>query len=392
MKQFGKSVFGDPLVEVENILKPVKSAETRLEQCRLDLNTRGIAESSHYLRDTHVKLDSLEQKFDIMEEKVETWRAEHKEMHRSLIDESLRQFVEDMKNSIYIACQDRLRVEWLFSGDVMEAICNETERATPLQDLALVLRKYHEFSPKALSQANYLMATPKFQSWLTSPESGMLLVDGHCGDQTIGKIAPSSVFCSGLVEALSGPLHDPPLFSLPQQPQVVLHFFVGQHTNPRAGLCGPHGLVRSLIDQLLLQWPYHEPLDLTFLEQEFSGRLTSDDFETRFLCYVFEQLVCQLSFRSPLFCVIDGLSHFETSLWGWADDLMMIIDSFFTCMHDGAGTVKFLLVSPERSTRVRHRVPENYHVDLRAGNFHARSPGQSLVVDMTEMESSWHNS
>ncbi|KAL2679249.1 hypothetical protein Neosp_010016 [[Neocosmospora] mangrovei] len=122
-----------------------------------------------------------------MEEKVETWRAEHKEMHRSLIDESLRQFVEDMKNSIYVACQDRLRVEWLSSetesnraltpsrritiGDVMEAICNEAERAAPLQNLALVLRKYHEFSPKALSQANYLMATPKFQSWLTSSES-----------------------------------------------------------------------------------------------------------------------------------------------------------------------------------------------------------------------------
>lgn len=104
------------MAEVENILKPVKSAETRLEQCRLDLNTRGIAEYSHYLRDTHARLHSLEQKFDIMEENVETWRAEHKEMHRSLIDETLRQFVEDMKNSIYVACQDRLRVEWLSSG------------------------------------------------------------------------------------------------------------------------------------------------------------------------------------------------------------------------------------------------------------------------------------
>lgn len=116
MKQFGKSVFGDPVAEVESILKPVKSAETRLEQCRLGLNTRGIAENSQYLRHTHVKLDSLEHKFDIIEEKVETWRAEHKEMHSSLIDESLRQFVEDMKNSIYVACQDRLRVEWLSSG------------------------------------------------------------------------------------------------------------------------------------------------------------------------------------------------------------------------------------------------------------------------------------
>lgn len=274
----------------------------------------------------------------------------------------------------------------------MEAICNETERAAPLQDLALVLRKYHEFSHKALSQANYLMATPKFQSWLTRFESSVLLVDGHCGDQSVGKIAPTSVFCSGLVEALSGPLHNPSLFSLPQQPRVVLHFFAGHHANPSAGLCGPHGLVRSLIDQLLLQWPDHEPLDLTFLEQEFSVRTTSDDFETRFLCYMFEQLVCQLSFRSPLCCVIDGLSHFETSLWGWADDLKMIIDSFFTCMRDGSGSVKFLLVSPERSTRVRYEIPEEFHVDLRAGNFHARSPGQSLVVDITEMESSWHSS
>lgn len=271
----------------------------------------------------------------------------------------------------------------------MEAICNETERAAPLQDLALVLRKYHEFSPKALSQANYLMATPKFQSWLTSPESSLLLVDGHCGDQSVGKIAPTSVFCSGFVEALSGPLHDPSLFSLPQQPRVVLYFFAGQHTNRSAGLCGPHGLIRSFIDQLLLQWPNQDPLDLTFLEPEMSISTSTEGFETRFLCYIFEQLVCQLSFRSPMCCVIDGLSHFETSLWGWTDDLMMIIDSFFTCIRDGADSVKFLLVSPERSTRVRHRIPEELHVDLRAGNFHARSPGQSFMVDITDMESPW---
>ncbi|RSL58864.1 hypothetical protein CEP54_007595 [Fusarium duplospermum] len=220
MKKLGKSVFGDSVVEVENILKPVKSAETRLEQCRLDLNTRGIAENSHYLRHTHVKLDSLEQKIDIMEEKVETWRAEHKEMHRSLIDESLRQVVEEMKNSMYVACQDKLRIEWLSSemdsnraltpsrrltiGDVMGAICTEAERAIPLQDLALVLRKYHEFSSKALSQANYIMTTPKFQSWLTSPESAMLLVDGHCGDQSIGKIAPTSCDLGQILACESG--------------------------------------------------------------------------------------------------------------------------------------------------------------------------------------------
>ncbi|KAJ3460142.1 hypothetical protein MRS44_011009 [Fusarium solani] len=414
IKKFGKSVFGDSLAEVDGILKPVKSAEDMVKQCRLRLDTKGIAKNYQCLQGLHVEvqsvkqhIDQINQRFTTMEERFETCRAEDKEERRRLASQPI-QLVGDLKNVLYAFFQEGRRAERLSleagsyraigpsprlsRGDVMEAIRTEAERATHLRDLSLVLRKYHEFSSKALSRANYLMVTPKFQSWLMSPESEMLLVDGHCGDQSIGKVAPTSVFCSGLVQTLSGPLHDPSLTSLPRQPQIVLHFFAGQHTNPSAGLYGPRGLIRSLIDQLLMQWPGHEHLNLTFLEREFLGRITSDDLETSFLCYIFERLVSQLGFSSPLCCIVDGLSHFETSLWGWADDLMMIIDSFFACMHHEAGIVKFLLVSPERSTRVRHRIPEDYHVDLRAGNFHARSPGQSLVVDITEMESSWHDS
>ncbi|WAO92213.1 Hypothetical protein NCS54_00970900 [Fusarium falciforme] len=115
IKKFGKSVFGDSVAEVDGILKPVKSAENRLEQCRLDLNTRGIAENSQYLRTIDVKLDSLNEKVVARDERFETWKTENEERHRALIDEN-RQLVEMLMNSMYQTNQDKLRVEWLSQG------------------------------------------------------------------------------------------------------------------------------------------------------------------------------------------------------------------------------------------------------------------------------------
>lgn len=100
---------------MDGILKPVKSAENRLEQCRLDLNTRGIAENSQYLRTIDVKLDSLNEKVVATDERFETWKTENEERHRALIDEN-RQLVEMLMNSMYQTNQDKLRVEWLSQG------------------------------------------------------------------------------------------------------------------------------------------------------------------------------------------------------------------------------------------------------------------------------------
>ncbi|RSM04786.1 hypothetical protein CDV31_009877 [Fusarium ambrosium] len=116
IKKIGKSVFGDSVVEVDGILKPLKNAEKRLEQCRSHLNTDAIAKNSQHMRDARVELVSLRQEVTGVKQTVETWRAEQREMHRNLLDEFRREWGEPMMNSIYVACQDKLRVEWLSSG------------------------------------------------------------------------------------------------------------------------------------------------------------------------------------------------------------------------------------------------------------------------------------
>lgn len=259
---------------------------------------------------------------------------------------------------------------------MMATICTEDERLSPARDLGLVLRKHHEFSEKALAQANYLITTPSFRTWLLGVESGMLLVDGHCGDQSMGRIGPTSVFCAGLIDTLSDSAvsTSAPSF-LPTRSSIVLYFFAGQHTNNAHGLTGPYGMIRSLADQLLLQWPDEDTSQLRFLERLLPLIYSTDNI-VGLLCQIFEQLVVNLSSRVSVYCIIDGVSSFETSLYGWVDELDEIFDYFLQCMVQTSGystraAIKFLLVSADKSTSLWRRVPENCHVDLRAGNFHS---------------------
>jgi hypothetical protein len=257
----------------------------------------------------------------------------------------------------------------------MDCICTEEERLSPTRDLGLVLRKYHDFSTKVLSQANYLLMTPRFQSWLTGPFSDILLVDGHCSE-TVGKVAPTSVFCAGLIESHSVQRQTPDSHALVQHPQAILSFFAGEHVTASSGLCGPFGLIRSLVDQLLFYWPGPDLPDLSFLEGEFmqfaeEGKLAIQDF-----CDIFEELLSQLDPNSQVWCVVEGISFFETSLHGWKDDIAVVIDCFIKCVtraetaRNRAGPVKFLLVSPVKSTMTRDFIHGDSRIELRAGNHH----------------------
>lgn len=266
----------------------------------------------------------------------------------------------------------------------METLCTEDERIAPTRDLGSVVRKYHEFSTKALSQVNYLVTTPKFHAWLIGADSDILLVDGHCGNQSIGKIAPTSVFCAGLIETLSDPLWDPERVSLPHQPRMVVYFFAGQHANSGHSLLGPCGLMRSLIDQVLLQWPKHRSLDLAYREAQHETRTDAWGCDIPELCCVFERLISQLERDTSIFCVIDGISYFETALRGWVDDLKEIVECFLRCVDRSHGnretsSVKMLLLSADKSTAIRHMIPTQYHMDLRAGNFHSQSQGWNVL-------------
>ncbi|KAF4978171.1 hypothetical protein FZEAL_5416 [Fusarium zealandicum] len=416
VKKFTKSVFGDSLADVEMILKQVNVAEARLEQCRQELNTKMTATTGRGLdslhRDVHQGFQAVNEGVGGLRQDFGGFRQDVKEsLEKSLeklanyhLDASrerdkigsdlsrtvkecfsvmtqLHSFIQDGKRTLSPHTA-RYNDQELFNRSrsnrqlLMERICTEDERTAPIRDLGLILRKYHEFSNKALARVQYLVTTPEFQRWLTSTTSEILLVDGHSNDQSIGRIAPTSLMCAGLVESLHDPEHDWGYLSRPPQPQIVLYFFAGQHVSSNNDLAGPHGLISSLIDQLLFQWP-----DEQLFGTEPSNRY-SDIWENiaypnvHSLCSVFEQLIDQLSASAPVSCIIDGVSYFETSLHGWANDMTYIVECFHDCIERkswdvGRGFVKFLLVSPDKSTVLGRYISDNYHVDLRAGNMYS---------------------
>ncbi|KAF4455373.1 hypothetical protein FALBO_15630 [Fusarium albosuccineum] len=400
--RLGKTVFGDSLRDINAILKPMEDAERDLEQIRAELITSGIAniqelseEAKQAIARIQQSVDNADQRFKeeigLLNSKIDKIDEKMDQERRNCIPQGTAQHVTQGMSCLFIFVQENRRIEYLHPEEAdrvmiskrsryaweefIDAICMEEERLSPIQDLGLVLRKYHEFSTKALAQANYLIMKPRFQSWLMDPESDIILVDGHCSE-TIGKIAPTSIFCAGLVETLSGKNQGSQPWALPQKPQAVLYFFAGEHTSPSSRLLGPQGMIRSLVDQLLLQWPRHDLPDLRFLEGRLMQLAGERRLDPQNLCHIFEKLIAQLGPKSPVWCIVDGISFFETSLHGWMDDLMLIIRSFLRCVTDtrgrnGVGQVKFLLISPDKSTVVRDSIPANYRVELRAGNIHS---------------------
>ncbi|KAM0286195.1 hypothetical protein ACHAO9_008410 [Fusarium lateritium] len=61
ISQFGKTVFGDSLRDLNIILKPLEDAEKRLNQCQDMLDTRGIAATRHISEETVQKVNSVQQ-------------------------------------------------------------------------------------------------------------------------------------------------------------------------------------------------------------------------------------------------------------------------------------------------------------------------------------------
>ncbi|KAM0473505.1 hypothetical protein ACHAP7_008171 [Fusarium lateritium] len=401
ISQFGKTVFGDSLRDLNIILKPLEDAEKRLNQCQDMLDTRGIAATRHISEETVQKVTSVQQvaesngnKLDlvgaalvVMSSKFSSWeQREQQERAVHLEDNKVHDIIQQM-TSVFQMYHEKMatcpasdrahssKISRYTRAKFMDYICNEEERLSSTRDLGLVLRKYHDFSTKILAQASYLLTTPRFQSWLTGPFSDIVLVDGHCSE-SVGKVAPTSVFCAGFIESHSVQKQESKSQALVQQPDAILSFFAGEHVTASSGLCGPFGLVRSLVDQLLFYWPGPDLPDLSFLERSFMQLAEEGQLDIQDFCDIFEELLSRLDPNSEIWCVIDGISFFETTLHGWKDDMAIIIDSFIRCVTDAAtarnraGSVKFLLVSPVKSATTRDVIHGNSRIELRAGNYH----------------------
>ncbi|KAK4205921.1 hypothetical protein QBC37DRAFT_162840 [Rhypophila decipiens] len=443
IKQRCKEMVVDGVAKVEEIVKPLNEAQETLLRCQKHLQANDVAQTLAHAQSTNITLKSTETKLEAMTKRVDSLQVavdsispELREFFLNVLRERGARDRELKKQKIETERMETQRREWeqrvlehskqvealqgwvqKLQQTVMEnslvseriestsprrrspkflrptqtritisdapMICTDDERHAVIQDLQQVRRAHNNFDNAALARASYLIATPRFLEWLMEPDSDIVLVDGHCADQSSGNISPLSTFCAGLVQTLSNSenMHQDISKLLPHEPRVVLSFFCGEHARCDDSLDGPHGMIRSLIDQLVTLWPYDEPPDISppLYRADPFDPVTWQRTDIKFLCQIFEELLVQLGPEYPVYCIMDGLSHFETENWNWMSNLFIVVGCLLDYIRrqqeewdykdgNGLAPLKVLLVSPERSTDICWEFSESEQISLRAGN------------------------
>jgi hypothetical protein len=148
------------------------------------------------------------------------------------------------------------------------------------------------FKMAVQDRAAWLMRSEKMNTWLTSRYTEVRLVHGN---YELAKISPVSYLCAMLVETLEQ-----------LEPSRVIHFFCGSHTTSRDPLGNAHGMVKSLLVQLLSQ----DTFNTSFLRPNDVQKIQTGELES--LCDLFCRLVEQLDSTVALFCIVDGINYFAT--------------------------------------------------------------------------------
>lgn len=216
-------------------------------------------------------------------------------------------------------------------------------------------------SDEALGYATLLRQKRQFKDWFSSEWPSLVLVDGCCRTESVGRTSPMSFFTASFASTL-----------LQSQSGIVLQFFCGQHVDPQQENSGPKGLLRSLVSQLLL-YPKPYTLALDFVDQSLYDAIAASNTEA--LCFIFERLFWQIQPTTTVYVLLDGVSDFESDLHGYGERMDRVIVLFQTLIRRVLGgfaagpKLKLFMTSPNRS----HRLV--YHVDRAKENIRLNSAG-----------------
>jgi hypothetical protein len=107
-------------------------------------------------------------------------------------------------------------------------------------------------------------------------------------------------------------------------------------------------------------------------QQELYDDLGSHKLDA--LCHLCKRLVQQIRRGVLVFCIIDGLSEYETRMNNSTEDLRSVVHILQSIAGDesqAGPTFKVLMTSANRSTEIVHEIPLHQRVSLRAGNVHS---------------------
>ena len=178
----------------------------------------------------------------------------------------------------------------------------------------------------------YMTQAPQLREFLRSTHSSAVLIQGNSPHDNI--IAATSVYAASLVTALQQ-LHVP-----------VLYFNCGLHRTPYNDdlFLGPDGMMLALLQQHLESYPLD---NLAFLEQDVLRYHFQDIQSIGRLMHI---LVSNEPRTSMTFCIIDGVSFFETAMCeaGTRQAIYELCD----LVASASGSFKLLFTSPTRSMYV----------------------------------------
>ena len=219
-----------------------------------------------------------------------------------------------------------------------------------------------------LARSKWLLVTDRFRLWVHNQErkSDLLLVNGNLSGITTGKITALSVLAGLFANIQKTPS------------MAVLYHFCGLHSQQGDPIIGPRGLLQSLIAQLLIyiHHCHHGSPRLAITSEKFLRDVAQRDLVA--LCLFLSQLLTQLDRNTTVYCVVDTISEFETSLGGWNDEISDIVSFFQHLIHDTSDgpVLKVLLLAPNRSIQIYKHIHPDDQVWLNSGNLLSDSAQQ----------------
>jgi len=226
---------------------------------------------------------------------------------------------------------------------------------------------------KGLERSRWLLATDRFRSWARHLEqrADLILINGHLSEVLTGKISALSV-----IVALIASMRK-------EQQFVVLHHFCGLHSRLNDTASGPRGMVWSLCSQLVLLLTQQKKEVVYFpgMNDAFLEDIGRHDFFA--LCLLFEALFYQFDERLTVYCVLDNISEFETSMGGWSSDLSEFVGVLQRIAGEEAQgpILKVLMTAPHKSIQIYRQLELESQISLCAGNFSSHSTQRLAFSD-----------
>ncbi|MCJ1385307.1 hypothetical protein MMC17_008429 [Xylographa soralifera] len=314
--------------------------------------TEDIRALTKLQEETHVKMDHLH---DMQQAKDEAKRA------MMIVLEETTKTSEWMKKKDRVI--DRLKRQIAMLERAATSLSRDelldmlgVSADSSFQDLQRSLRAGQSIELSASHIAKGIIEGKKFREWLSTDNSAALFIEGGLSSASYGLNTPMSLLSSTVIDSL----HD-------KEPAVTIYFFCGSHTSSKDLIRGPHGMMRSLICQILRLFS----VELDFISSRlYREQLQSLNLYT--LCDCFGKLVKRLPIDTVLVCIIDSICFFEKR--EWAEDCQKAINDIQDLAdEDGLGPVfKLLITSPSRSRYVGGTWPAQCHLLLPADDLSGR--------------------